>query len=66
MSISCVDNVFKVLEMYKINLQILFKTTIVLNDSSLLMGYSYIHNHKEGVNQVSSIMIGQKNNIMNV
>lgn len=66
MSISCVDNVFKVLEMYKINLQILFKTTVVLNDSSLLMGYSYIHNHKEGVNQVSSIMIGQKNNIMNV
>lgn len=66
MSISCVDNVFKVLEMYKINLQILFKTTIVLNDSSLLMGYSYIHNHKECVNQVSSIMIGQKNNIMNV
>lgn len=66
MSISCVDNVFKVLEMYKINLQILFKITIVLNDSSLLMGYSYIHNHKEGVNQVSSIMIGQKNNIMNV
>lgn len=66
MSISCVDNVFKVLEMYKINLQILFKTTIVLNDSSLLIGYSYIHNHKEGVNQVSSIMIGQKNNIMNV
>lgn len=66
MSISCVDNVFKVLEMYKINLQILFKTTIVLNDSSLLMGYSYIHNHKEGVNQVSSMMIGQKNNIMNV
>lgn len=65
MSISCVDK-FKVLEMYKINLQILFKTTIVLNDSSLLMGYSYIHNHKEGVNQVSSIMIGQKNNIMNV
>lgn len=66
MSISCVDNVFKVLEMHKINLQILFKTTIVLNDSSLSMGYSYIHNHKEGVNQVSSIMIGQKNNIMNV
>lgn len=66
MSISCVDNVFKVLEMYKINLQILFKTTIVLNDSSLLMGYSYIHNHKEGVNQVSSIMICQINNIMNV
>lgn len=65
MSISCVDNVFKVLEMHKINLQILFKT-IVLNDSSLSMGYSYIHNHKEGVNQVSSIMIGQKNNIMNV
>lgn len=61
-----IDNVFKVLEMYKINLQILFKTTVVLNDSSLLMGYSYIHNHKEGVNQVSSIMIGKKNNIMNV
>lgn len=31
-----------------------------------LMDYSYIHNHREGVNQVSSIMIGQINNIMNV